>query len=556
MNFFDPDGPGPLASIPLNSATPNNNKAFAMVYDTTTWAVVQTVVWESTSGGEFANDIATTPDGGFVVVGSTRGSMGGKTNPAEGTPDGYLEKYNADGTLAWNYQTQTAATDSFRTVTVDPADGTVYVAGTTGTATDPFLLKFTATGTLVWTTTIDNGGTLDSAVGHDNRDKKKIYYLSRYNPYTAETGGTLIGTPWTNTISYVPRGDNENLLQKLIPGDFDSSKFVDFADAQIAGTATKPGLIGVDTYDFNGDGNSTLADTYYMITNIMDRLVGDIAQDPFVTDLDNADIGKAIGASGVGILYLDGDIDFDADVDNADITAVAGAFTGAKVPGKWATATLPAGATLRYRPSDGQVWLTASEATGGIITSFQLENAAGTFVPANYTGPASGSFGGTLKNVTTTVLGDTDLTLFGASGRVSLGPVFPTGMDLAGLTAYLKNSVYTGQAGSGQKLFTLVVEPDAPTIPPGSLTFVAGVPRITLTNTLVGLQYRLLYSSTLVTPVVMTPAGPWGFVGPCVADGCFFPGTGPDVPLIWNDLEGWTPPNPMPPTRFYILEAR
>jgi hypothetical protein len=58
------------------------------------------------------------------------------------------------------------------------------------------------------------------------------------------------------------------------------------------------------------------------------------------------------------------------------------------------------------------------------------------------------------------VLGDTDLTLAGAtgtSGLISLGTVFPSGMDLAGLTAYLKTAVYTGQPGSGQKQFSLVV---------------------------------------------------------------------------------------------------
>lgn len=169
------------------------------------------------------------------------------------------------------------------------------------------------------------------------------------------------------------------------------------------------------------------------------------------------DIGKAIGAAGVGTLYLDGDIDFDADVDNADITAAVGAFTGAKAPGRWASATPPADATLRYRDSDGQVWIHASEAAGRIVTSFQLENAAGTFVPANYTGPAGGSFGGGLKDLTSTVIGDTDATLAGAGGLVSLGTVFPSGMDLTALQAYLKTAVYTGRAGSGQKSFTLAV---------------------------------------------------------------------------------------------------
>ena len=61
-------------------------------------------------------------------------------------------------------------------------------------------------------------------------------------------------------------------------------------------------------------------------------------------------------------LYLDGDLDWDADVDSADITAVAGAFTAAKTAGKWTNGT--PGATLRYQASNGQVWLKADESTG------------------------------------------------------------------------------------------------------------------------------------------------------------------------------------------------
>lgn len=86
-----------------------------------------------------------------------------------------------------------------------------------------------------------------------------------------------------------------------------------------------------------------------------------------------------------------------------------------------------------------------------------------------------------MKDITTKVLGDTDLTLAGAGGTVSLGTVFPTGMDLAGLTAYLKTAVYTGQAGSGQKQFTLVLAPPPPpTITISSASYDANNDQLTL----------------------------------------------------------------------------
>ena len=458
MTYLDPDGPGTdFASIPFNSASPNSNKGFAMVYNATTWAIDKVVTWESTQGGDFTNDITSTADGGFVLVGQTLGSLGGFTNPAVGTNDGYLEVYDASGTLAWKWQTQTTFADAFGDASVD-ADGSIYVSGNSNG--DPVLWKFTSSGTLVSTTIIDNGGTVESQRDHGG-NKKGFFYLSSHNR-------TLSGAAfWPNTIAYAPQGTDDNLLQKLIPGDFNADKFVDFADVQIAGTATKPGLPGDNTYDFNGDGDSTLADTTYMITNIMERLVGDIAQDTLVSDVDNADIGRAIGASGVGTLYLDGDMNWDATVDATDITAVAAAFTGAKKPGKWTNGT--PGATLRYQASNGEVWLKADEASGGIITSFQLENAAGTFVPANFTGPTGGSFGGSLKDATSNVLADTDLTLAGSSGTgglISLGTAFPPGMNLAGLTAYLKTAVYTGQPGTGQMQFTpeVMVDVTPPTL--------------------------------------------------------------------------------------------
>ena len=81
MNFFDPDGPGPIASIPLNSATADTNKGFAVVYDASTWAVLQAVVWESAQGGDVSRISWRRPDGGFVIRGNTKGTLGRRAEP-------------------------------------------------------------------------------------------------------------------------------------------------------------------------------------------------------------------------------------------------------------------------------------------------------------------------------------------------------------------------------------------------------------------------------------------------------------------------------------------
>jgi hypothetical protein len=269
MDAFDPDGPGPLAPIAFNAATPVSDKGFAVIYDSTSWAIQKVVTWESTQGGEGCYDITATPDGGFIIVGATMGDMGGNTNPSPGTREGYMEKYNADGSLAWNYQTQTAYYDYFGDVTIDP-DGNIYVSGTrdlTGSEDDSMLWKFAADGTLVWTSVIDNAGTHEYTVDHGNVDKRKVYVLSEHNPVAG-------GTPWANTISYVQQGSDEVLLQKLVPGDFDDG----------TGTGTPDGFVNQDDidyyianllggggqYDFDGDGDADLADVTFWKEKILD----------------------------------------------------------------------------------------------------------------------------------------------------------------------------------------------------------------------------------------------------------------------------------------------
>jgi len=108
-------------------------------------------------------------------------------------------------------------------------------------------------------------------------------------------------------------------------------------------------------------------------------------------------------------------------------------------------------ADLIYNPGAGNVWLNAHKAAGGVITSFQFENDEGTFIPGNYVGPAVGTYGGIFEDVTTKVIGDSDWTFTGFSGTHNFGNVFPAGMNLAQLAAYLTTRVYTGARGTGQR---------------------------------------------------------------------------------------------------------
>jgi len=119
-------------------------------------------------------------------------------------------------------------------------------------------------------------------------------------------------------------------------------------------------------------------------------------------------------------------------------------------------------ANLFYDTATGNVRVSAKEAAGAKITSFQFENAAGTFIPGNYVGPTGGTFGGIFKNVTTKVIADSDFTFVGFSGNHNFGNIFPAGMDLAQLDAYLKTAVYTGALGTGQKDIDLLLLPGVP----------------------------------------------------------------------------------------------
>ena len=118
--FFDPDGSGPL--LHTFAATTLSDRGWGMVYDSS-WNLVHDFFWESNYGGEGVYDNIPTADGGVILVGETRGDMPGQpagTNPAPGTSDIYIAKYDAAGNMVWDYQSGTAASDMAGDVTLDP----------------------------------------------------------------------------------------------------------------------------------------------------------------------------------------------------------------------------------------------------------------------------------------------------------------------------------------------------------------------------------------------------------------------------------------------------
>ena len=95
--------------------------------------------------------------GALIVVGETMGSLEGEIS--QGGQDGFISKYDANGTRVWSNQFGSEENDAVLTVSVG-ADGGVLVGGFTGGDLegeiyqgmgDGFIRKYAADGTLLWT---------------------------------------------------------------------------------------------------------------------------------------------------------------------------------------------------------------------------------------------------------------------------------------------------------------------------------------------------------------------------------------------------------------------
>jgi hypothetical protein len=130
-------------------------------------------------------------------------------------------------------------------------------------------------------------------------------------------------------------------------------------------------------------------------------------------------------------------------VDNGDFGKVFANF------GTFAVGSLvdnPDRPDLIYDPATGEVILDPTEANGGVVTNFVLQNTTGSFIPANFV-PIFNNF---TTTATVNELSETDLLAAGFSVATSIGNVFPTGLSLQGLHDLLSTATYVGALGTGE----------------------------------------------------------------------------------------------------------
>jgi len=259
------------------------------------------------------------------------------------------------------------------------------------------------------------------------------------------TGAATIDGGGPNTVRLVSQITSGNLLNGLL------------ATLRIV-HPNAPGLISYNMYSFNNGGTNYIGNVAGPGSGCV---IGDANCDGYVDIASDILTGFSnfTGPGSFGMTRAQGDVHgptaatatndpHDGDVDVSDILTMFGAFTGPP-PDEGALAG-PAAAgdpgipDLIYDPTSGEVVL---DADGSSIIGYSLKS-AGAFLPGGHT-PILGGVSTSLS----TELAEAAL----SSSDGSIGPVFPTGLNLAGLSALLtENTVSTG-LGAPLVPFDLVV---------------------------------------------------------------------------------------------------
>ena len=253
---------------------------------------------------------------------------------------------------------------------------------------------------------------------------------------------TSVGWGWENSSLEL----TFRVVHPNAPGSIQWSTFHNDND-WVEGTITGPGLVGACLI---GDAD---CDGYVDVG-------GDILP-AFTNFTGPGSFGKTRAQGdvhGPSIATTDQD-PHDGDVDVSDLLTMFGAFTGPAPDGSGGLVAAEAGdpniPDLIYNAATGEVTL---DVDGSGIIGYVLKNGDNSF--------AFGSHLQILAGVKTSVAGELSEAAFASAvGANSIGNVFPTGMNLAALTAYLTVNDVSTSLGAPVVPFDLVVLSTGPAVP-------------------------------------------------------------------------------------------
>ena len=189
----------------------NTNYDLQVATSTASWPVQL-----GTSGQDQNSGVSNDRAGSVFAAGYTNGAFAGNTNA--GNYDGYITKYNPDGSQAWIRQFGTSGTD-YALGTGNDNAGNVYAAGYTNGAfagatnlgsNDGFITKYTAAGTLAW---VKQFGTAadDTSVGISVDSNGNSYVIGK--TYGAFTGNVTQGAYDAYIAKYDTNGNQTWIKQ-------------------------------------------------------------------------------------------------------------------------------------------------------------------------------------------------------------------------------------------------------------------------------------------------------------------------------------------------------
>jgi hypothetical protein len=207
--------------------------------------------WAKTAGGEGAdtgNGIASTTDGGVVVIGQVQfTSYGGVvnfggttiTNPfVSMSTDAYLAKYKSNGDFEWVIFCGTPGDDNGRAVVVDK-EGGIFITGSYSASTST-KMKFTSV-----------TSTTKEITGYNKDGATLDFFLAKYDAsgnlvWVTSGGGSSTDAGYSLDIT----SDGGIIVTGSIYGS--SSKPVMFGPVQVQGLTKEGGYLFIAKFDANG----------------------------------------------------------------------------------------------------------------------------------------------------------------------------------------------------------------------------------------------------------------------------------------------------------------